>query len=177
MKSATLGQASARQVWPEKNPNSTGIEKLWYTSENMQKHMPSDPFYVYVANSMNGTGTLDVAHHSLYAMNFAKFLEMGDHGGHQYTVYYTDFAHMTEADRGMERYEVMRPPPGLTFAPAPAASPVPAPAAMETSSLVLPPGPQAPGPEIALSAGQAPAPAPGPASAPAFEVANPTVFN
>jgi len=163
LKSATLGQARARQVWTQENNTEElgkGMEKLWYASENMQHHLPSDPFYIYVSNSMNGTGPVDVSHHSIFALNFAKFAEMGKHGGHQYTVYYTDFAHMSDADRGMQRLEVLRDPPsigGLALPPAAAAPPVAA-----APSAFMPP--------------MAPAPAPGPA-APAFEVASSTVFN
>jgi hypothetical protein len=84
------------------------MEILWYTSQNMQKHLPSEPFYMYIANSRNGTSHTDVAHHSIYALNFAKYAEMGKQGGLEYTVYYTDFARMTKADRGMQRVQVSR---------------------------------------------------------------------
>lgn len=167
LKSATLGQVAKRQVWPRNDKEvGQGMEKLWYASENMQQHRPSDPFYLYVENSMNGTGPMDVSHHSVFALNFAKYGEMGDHGGHQYTVYYTDFLHMQEADRGMKRFQVSRAPPGIALPPAAAASPMFA----------------APGPAPAFAHAPAPAPAPGPAPgpaarAPAFEVAGPTVFN
>merc|ERR1719359_2556684 len=100
------------------------MEKLWYASENMQHHKPSDPFFIYVANSMNGTGIEDMSQHSVYALNFAKFAEMGEHGGHQYTVYYTDFAHMAEEDRGTKRLEVEFASNGLHLSPAAAAPPV-----------------------------------------------------
>ena len=59
---------------------------IWYASENMQKHLPSDPFYIYAATSMNGTDSVDIAHHSIFALNFAKYAEMGKHGGQQYSV-------------------------------------------------------------------------------------------
>jgi len=164
LKSKTLAQAQARQVWQTDDNASIGMEKLWYASENMQKHMPSDPFYIYVANTMNGTDALDVAHHSVYALNFAKFAEMGKHGGHQYTVYYSDFAHMTEADRGIQRLEVMAPPTSLKY-PSAAMVPVGAsPSAVAPPSLVYAPAP-------------AQAPAPAPAPGPAFAVAGPVVLN
>jgi acetyl esterase/lipase len=190
LKSATLGEVQTHQVWPKEDTEvGHGMEKLWYASENMQQHMPSDPFYIYVANKMNGTSSMDVAHHSVFALNFAKFAEMGKHGGHQYTVYYTDFHNMTDADRGMQRLEVSEAPGDLGAAmplslPEAAASPAAAaPAAMHTSleaglathppsvaalklhaGLVAPPGP-------------APAPMPAPAPAPAPEEAGVTVFN
>lgn len=165
LKAATLEQARKRQVWPAEDDVGKGMEKLWYASENMQRHLPSDPFYIYVANSMNGTGPVEVSHHSVFALNFAKFAEMGQHGGHQYTAYYTDFAHMTDADRGMQRLEVTRAPPSLALPPAAAAPPVPA-----APSAVVPPASFAPAPGPAPGG---PAPAPGPA----FEIASPMVFN
>merc|ERR1719183_1227651 len=85
------------------------MESLWYASENMQNHLPAEPFYIYVANSKNGTGHTDVAHHAIYALNFAKYAEMNKRGRLDYTVYYTDFQGMTKADRGMQRLRVIRP--------------------------------------------------------------------
>lgn len=173
LKSATLGQVTARQVWAKKDDEGKGMEKLWYASENMQKHMPSgeDPFYIYVANSMNGTSAVDVAHHSLFALNFAKYAEMGKHGGHQYTVYYTDFAHMSEEDRGTQRLTVLRAPHDLHMSPAAAASSV-----APSPSAIVPPGISG----LGLAARYpGPAPARAPSPAPAFETAPPvpTVFN
>lgn len=175
LESATLGQIQKRQVWPkeEKEEHGQGMEKLWYSAENMQQHMPSEPFYIYAANSMNGTGPVDVAHHSIFALNFARFAEMGKHGGHQYTVYYTDFAHMTDADRGMERLEATPTAADLGLAasqglPPVAGSPGLAPAAVIAAS-----------PVMALQTGRAPGPAPAPAPAPAPSpmVATGTVYN
>lgn len=159
MKSKTLEQVRSHQVWPREDKEvGRGMEKLWYASENMQQHKPSDPFFIYVANSMNGTGIEDISKHSVYALNFAKFAEMGEHGGHQYTVYYTDFANMNEEDRGMERFEVSRVKDALDLADA------------------LPPPVHAPGAAPAASAfraphiiGSMPWPAPAPAPAPAVE--------
>jgi len=179
--SATLGEVKKQHKWP-KTDKDVGMEKLWYSSENMQKHLPHDPFYIYVANSMNGTAAVDVAHHSIFALNFAKYAEMNKQGGIQYTAYYTDFAHMTEADRGMERVEVTRAPGDLGLATGlvlpPAAIPS-APPAKEEPVVVMAGGPgSAPGPGPAAFAGPAPGPAPAPAPAPAVEKkAGTTVFN
>lgn len=164
MQSRTLDQARSAQVWPREDKKvGRGMEKLWYGSENMQHHKPSESFYIYVANSKNGTGAEDVSQHSIFALNFAKFAEMGEHGGHQYTVYYTDFAHMSEEDRGMKRLEVSRAPSGLDLTDP------------------LPPAVNAPAAPVALRAGRPnmatmPGPAPAPAPAPDEEVAA-TVFN
>jgi len=164
-KGRTLEQVRAHQVWLREDKEvGKGMEKLWYASENMQKHLPSDPFYIYAANSMNGTSAVDLAHHSIFALNFAKYAEMGKHGGHQYTVYYTDFAHMTEADRGMQRLEgkstSLELPPDAGAVQGPAAV-----AGRSPSAAVAP----APAPAAA------PAPAPGPE--PEYPVAGKVVFN
>jgi len=174
MESKTLEQVRSHLVWPREDKTvGRGMEKLWYASENMQHHKPSEPFYIYVANSMNGTGTEDISHHSVFALNFAKFAEMGDHGGHQYTVYYTDFAHMSKEDRGMQRLEVSDAPSGLGNAPA-------------AADFHLPPAVNAPVAAVALRALQAtpasgllpwPAPAPAPAPLPAEDDVATTVFN
>jgi len=164
LQTRTLDQARSTQVWPREDKKvGRGMEKLWYGSENMQHHKPSESFYIYVANSKNGTGAEDVSEHSIFALNFAKFAEMGEHGGHQYTVYYTDFAHMSEEDRGMQRLEVSRPPGGLDLADP------------------LPPAFNAPAAPVSLRAGRPniasmPGPAPAPAPAPEEEVDS-TVFN
>jgi len=171
LKTATLGDVQKQQKFPEADKDlSIGLEKLWYAGENMQKHLPHDPFYIYVANSMNGTQAVDVAHHSIFALNFAKYAEMNKEGGIQYTVYYTDFEHMTEADRGMKRIEVSSAPGDLGLA---SRLEMPA-AALPSAPVAGGPG-SAPSPGPAVFAGPAPAPAPGPAPGPA--AANSIVYN
>jgi len=172
-KTATLGEVKKQQMWPADAAKGGGMEKLWYNSENIQKHLPHDPFYLYVANSMNGTSAVDVSHHSIFALNFAKFAEMNKQGGLQYTIYYTDFAHMTEADRGMERIEVSKAPGDLGFG-----------AGLKLPASALPPSapaaaPVMAGPSAAPSPGPSPAgPAPAPAPSPAEEDHGATtVFN
>merc|ERR1719356_851737 len=86
--STTLNEVRKTQTWPR---DDSDMESLWYGSENMQRHLPAEPFYIYVANSKNGTGHTDVAHHAIYALNFAKYAEMNKQGRLDYTVYYTDF--------------------------------------------------------------------------------------
>jgi len=166
----TLGEMQKRQVWPKEDEDlGKGMEKLWYSSENMQHHKPSEPFYIYAANSMNGSSATDVAHHSIFALNFAKFAEMGKHGGHQYTVYYTDFAKMTEADRGMERLEVSATASDLGNAMLPRAAG--SPGAAPASAVLAAPSP------AQQRGGRAPAPAPMPAPAPGPAAAGTFVFN
>lgn len=169
---ATLEEVQKEQVW---KTNSTGLERLWYNSENIQKHLPHDPFYMYIANSKNGTSAEDVAHHSIFALNFAKYAEMGKQGGLQYTVYYTDFAHMSEDDQGMQRFEISSAPGDLAVASdlalPPSAWPVPEETKeAEAAAGGAPGAAPAPGP-ISMGPGPAPAPAPGPAAA------GNTVFN
>merc|ERR1719453_2561720 len=132
--------------------------------------MPSDPFYIYVANSMNGTDSVDIAHHSVFALNFAKYAEMGKHGGHQYTVYYTDFAHMTEADRGMQRLEVVPAPGGL-------ASTTSLEFPADAKAVQGPAGAAGRAPSAGLALAPAPVPAPAPGPEPEYPVAGNTVFN
>lgn len=174
LKSATLGEVKKQQVWPKADKEvGKGMEKLWYASKNMQKHLPSDPFYMYVANSMNGTDAVSVAHHSIFALNFAKYAEMGKQGSIHYTIYYSDFAHMTEADRGMKRFEISAPPGDLDnlkdLELPPAASVT---VASHSSAALYAPGPApAPGPSAS-----APGPAPAPAPVPEVVVGK-TVYN
>jgi len=188
LQSKTLEQVRSHLVWPREDKTvGRGMEKLWYTSENMQRHKPSEPFYIYVANSKNGTSAEDISQHSIFALSYAKFAEMGDHGGHQYTVYYTDFAHMSKEDRGMKRLSVSDTPSGLGNAPA-AAGRIPpafnAPASADADSLTPSSRRSA---IVNLRAGHAgpfPGPMPGPAPAPApmpapanDDVATTTVLN
>merc|ERR1719247_1294006 len=173
--SKTLGEAKLSQRWPsEDRAVGKGMQSLWYTSENMQNHLPSQPFYIYIANAMNGTTHTDIAHHSIYALNFAKYAELNKRGRLDYTVYYTDFAHMTKADRGMQRLKVIRPPGDLTNT---LAYPPAALAASKTETITVA---AAPGAAVAASpAAPGPAPAPFPAPAPAPEEFEPdsAVFN
>merc|ERR1719353_1353152 len=90
---ATLGEVRDACVWPAEDPEvGKGMEVLWYNSLNMQKHQPK-PFYLYVANRLNGTKAMNVVHNTLYSRNYAKYAEMA---GINYTVYYTDYEGMTE---------------------------------------------------------------------------------
>merc|ERR1712217_590586 len=53
--SVTLGEVAASQRWPREDPEvGLGMEKLWYATDNMQVHHP-EGFYIYIANSHNGT--------------------------------------------------------------------------------------------------------------------------
>lgn len=180
LESATLGEVQKLQRWPKDEVESSGavlapppakesngFEQLWDNAKNMQKHVPHEPFYLYVANAMNGTRAMDAAHHSVFALNFAKYAEMGKEGAIQYTAYYTDFAHMTEADRGMKRLEVSSAPGDLGLATDLALPPEangPAAAIMAPS-----PGPAGPAP---ASSPAGPAPAPAPSQAPGTTVLN-----
>jgi len=97
---ATLGDLAASQRWPREDPEvGLGMEKLWYAAENMQLHQPS-PFYMFIANNMNGTDGFSIPHEALYARNYATFAEKA---GVNFTVYYTDYIHMKTTDVGMER--------------------------------------------------------------------------
>eukprot|EP00947_MAST-08B_sp_MAST-8B-sp1_P000645 g645.t1 len=101
---ATLGEVMEAQVWPRDDPAvGAGMEKLWYNSLNMQRHQPSKPFYLYVANRLNSTAGMNVVHNALYARNYARFAE---EAGVQYTVYYTDYEAMTKNDTGTQRFAV-----------------------------------------------------------------------
>merc|ERR1712045_1028559 len=75
------------------------MEKLWYAAVNMQAHHP-ESFYIYVANSMNGTSSRDTPHEAIYARSYAKFAEAA---GVNYTVYYTDYKNMKASDAGADR--------------------------------------------------------------------------
>ena len=80
-------------------PQQRGMARLWYASENMLQHAPK-PFYLYVANRLNGTAWMNVVHNSLYARAYARYAERA---GINYTVLYTDFAGMRPADAGARR--------------------------------------------------------------------------
>merc|ERR1711988_2032465 len=69
----------------------------------MLSHSPASPFYVYIANSMNGSAAMDMPHQALYSRGYGKYAKQG---GHEYTVYYTDYKHMTQDDVSDTRVEV-----------------------------------------------------------------------
>lgn len=106
----TLGEVREHQRWPREDPEvGLGFEKLWYTADNMLAHSPASPFYVYVANSMNGSSGMDMPHQALYARGYGKYAKQA---GHEYTVYYTDYKHMTEDDVSDTRVEATTSGPG-----------------------------------------------------------------
>eukprot|EP00756_Hemistasia_phaeocysticola_P029584 Hpha_TRINITY_DN16239_c0_g8::TRINITY_DN16239_c0_g8_i1::g.14584::m.14584 len=100
---ATIADVRDALVWPRKDPEvGAGMEVLWYNSLNMQKHMPSPHFYLYSANQLNSTAGMNVVHNALYARNYATYAERA---GVNYTVYYTDYHGMTQADVGTKRFQ------------------------------------------------------------------------
>jgi hypothetical protein len=170
--STTLNEVRRTQTWPRDNSDmGRGMESLWYASENMQNHLPAEPFYIYVANSKNGTGHTDVAHHAIYALNFAKYAEMNKQGRLDYTVYYTDFQGMTKADRGMQRLRVIRPAGELSSS---LEYPDAAIAAAEVGAGIA--VGSAPSAAESIAPGPAPSPYPAPAPAPGIDTES-AVFN
>merc|ERR1712070_646934 len=58
-----------------------GMEKLWYTSQNMRAH-PIKPFYLHVSSENHG-----LVHGSMHAFSYA---ELAEDLGLNYTAYYLD---------------------------------------------------------------------------------------
>ena len=98
--SATLGDVARTQRWELSSPFDVGMEVLWYTSRNMEKHTPSSNFSLYVANHLNSTAGMNVVHAALYARLYG---EVAERVGIDYYVLYTDFAGMRDADRSERR--------------------------------------------------------------------------
>merc|ERR1711862_901812 len=79
----TIGDLIMEQRWPRDDPEvGRGMERIWYTSENMRKHMPS-PFYVLLVNLKSEDYGL--LHSSLYIPGFKRAYH---EAGAYYTAYY-----------------------------------------------------------------------------------------
>ena len=105
---ATVGDLVETQVWPTETAQQRGLAKLWYAQRNMagaaaHYNLTATPFYVYVANRLNGTVHMEVVHHAVAARAYAKAAAAA---GLRYVSYYTDYAHMTADDAGDARFAV-----------------------------------------------------------------------
>lgn len=105
---ATVGDLVETQVWPTETAQQKGLAKLWYAQRNMagaaaHYNLTATPFYVYVANQLNGTVHMEVVHHAVAARAYAKAAAAA---GLRYVSYYTDYAHMTADDAGDARFAV-----------------------------------------------------------------------
>ena len=100
---ATLGEVRNALVWPRDDPVvGRGMERLWYTSENMLLRPlgENSPFHLFVVNRLNSTAGMNVVHSALYARQYARIAEAA---GVNFSVYYTDYEGMRDSDKGTER--------------------------------------------------------------------------
>ena len=72
MAGATLDDLVGAQAWPNATDHERGIATLWLNSRNLLAYraradVPKTPFYLYVANRLNGTAGMQVVHNALYA--------------------------------------------------------------------------------------------------------------
>jgi len=93
-KDYTIGDIIDFQRWQEDEGSlSAGLPKLWYAERNYEELHPK--FSVIVASDLNGTGTIDIIHHTLNVANYAR---MADRLGIPYVAYHTGWLGMTEED-------------------------------------------------------------------------------
>ena len=95
------------QAWPNATDHDRGIATLWLNSRNLLAYrkradVPKTPFYLYVANRLNGTAGMNVVHNALYAR---LYHELAVEAGINATSYYTDCAAMRPTDRSPTRLD------------------------------------------------------------------------
>ena len=107
MAGATLDDLVGAQAWPNATDHERGIATLWLNSRNLLAYrkradVPKTPFYLYVANRLNGTAGMNVVHNALYAR---LYHELAVEAGINATSYYTDYAAMRPTDRSPTRLD------------------------------------------------------------------------
>lgn len=97
----TVGQLHASQKWVKDDPEvGPGMEKLWYSSRNMEKHHPK-PFHLMAHSHDNF-----FIHESVYVLAFAK---KADEIGINYTTYFQHYPGITPKDLGFPLWGKLGP--------------------------------------------------------------------